>query len=206
MTSTQANPSFLTFEEYLNHDDGTDNRYELVAGELIEMPPPTWLHLLITKFLVRTLDQAIQATERESIWTTLSEPGQQTDGSSARLPDLAIVPYSAMGDVLKSAVLTIPAPLVVEIVSGNWRDDYLTKLAEYETLGVPEFWIVDYQGLGGTRYIGHPKQPTLSIYQLVDGEYQVNLFRQGERLQSPTFPELKLTADEVFTAGQTAKQ
>ncbi|MEM8807231.1 MAG: Uma2 family endonuclease [Cyanobacteria bacterium P01_G01_bin.38] len=202
MTSIQVDQSKLTFDDYLTYDDGTDTRHELVNGELVEMPPPTWLHIFIAKFLVGILDQAIQETGRGPIWTALSELGQQTDGSSARLPDVAIVPYDAMGDLLTSAVLTLPAPLVVEIVSGSWRDDYLTKLAEYETLGIPEFWIVDYQGLGGTRYIGHPKQPTLSIYQLVEGEYQVQLFRQGDDLKSPTFPELKLTADEVFRAGQ----
>lgn len=32
MTQT---PVKLTFEEYLAYDDGTDNRYELVDGELV---------------------------------------------------------------------------------------------------------------------------------------------------------------------------
>ena len=91
---------------------------------------------------------------------------------------------------------------MVEIVSGNWRDDYLTKLAEYEELGVPEYWIVDYQGLGGSRYIGDPKQPTLSIYYWVDGEYRVQQFRGQERLVSPTFPQLELSAEQVFRAGR----
>lgn len=36
---TQAKPRFRTFEEYLNYDDGSDQRYELVDGELIELPP-----------------------------------------------------------------------------------------------------------------------------------------------------------------------
>ncbi len=71
----------------------------------------------------------------------------------------------------------------------------------YETFGVPEYWIIDYLALGGRRYIGNPKQPTISVDYLVDGEYQVNLFRGsdacgnpfGERIISPTFPELNLT-------------
>ena len=29
----------LTLEEYLAYDDGTENRYELVDGKLIIMPP-----------------------------------------------------------------------------------------------------------------------------------------------------------------------
>ena len=89
---------------------------------------------------------------------------------------------------------------MVEIVSTNWQDDYLRKLADYETLGILEYWIVDYLGLGATRYIGRPKQPTISVYQLVEGEYQVNQFRGPEQVISPTFPSLALTAAQVFQA------
>jgi Uma2 family endonuclease len=35
MTTTRKK---LTFEEYLDYDDGTDNRYELVDGELVALP------------------------------------------------------------------------------------------------------------------------------------------------------------------------
>jgi len=34
-------------------------------------------------------------------------------------------------------------------------------------------------------------------YQLVDGEYQVKQFTEGDSIESPTFPELKLTAQQV---------
>jgi Uma2 family endonuclease len=57
--------------------------------------------------------------------------------------------------------------LAIEVVSTNWQDDYLMKLGEYEKLGIEEYWIIDYLGLGGRRYIGTPKQPTISIYRLV---------------------------------------
>ena len=70
-------------------------------------------------------------------------------------------------------------PLVVEVVSSNWRDDYGYKLIDYEAMGIREYWIVDYLGIGGIRFIGQPKQPTVSIYRLVDGEYQVQQFRRG---------------------------
>ncbi|MEQ8960691.1 MAG: Uma2 family endonuclease, partial [Coleofasciculus sp. C2-GNP5-27] len=63
------------------------------------------------------------------------------------------------------------------------------------------YWIVDYLGLGGRRYIGNPKQPTFSVYQLVDGVYQVTQFRGNERIVSASFPELNLTANQIFNAG-----
>jgi Uma2 family endonuclease len=36
----------------------------------------------------------------------------------------------------------------------------------------------------------------------VDGEYQVSQFREGERIESLIFPELDLTADQIFQAGE----
>jgi Uma2 family endonuclease len=54
---------------------------------------------------------------------------------------------------------------------------------------------VDYLGLGGRKFIGNPKQPTLSVYQLVDGEYQVKQFRGDDMVESLAFPELRLTAE-----------
>ncbi|MDJ0556887.1 MAG: Uma2 family endonuclease [Microcoleaceae cyanobacterium MO_207.B10] len=61
--------------------------------------------------------------------------------------------------------------------------------------------MIDYLGLGGKRYIGNPKQPTLSIYQLIDGEYQVQQFRRDEEIISATFPDFKLTPKMIFAVG-----
>jgi Uma2 family endonuclease len=93
-------------------------------------------------------------------------------------------------------------PLIIEVVSTNWRDDYLLKLGDYKRLGIQEYWIIDYLGLGGRLYIGHPKRPTLSIYRLVDGEYDVERFSADEFILSPAFPELALTAAQVFGASR----
>ncbi|MGI8503681.1 MAG: Uma2 family endonuclease, partial [Hassallia sp.] len=101
----------------------------------------------------------------------------------------------------------LSVPLVVEVVSTNWRDDYHKKYADYvrvasrrEELGIPEYWIVDYAALGGREYIGKPKQPTILVCCLDEGEYQVRKFRESDRVVSPTFPELNLTVQNIFEA------
>jgi Uma2 family endonuclease len=88
--------------------------------------------------------------------------------------------------------------LVIEVVSTNWQDDYHLKMAAYEALGIPEYWIIDYAGLGGIRHIGKPKQPTLTIATLIDGEYETQMFRGEEQVVSLTFPSLTLTAAQVM--------
>lgn len=90
----------------------------------------------------------------------------------------------------------IPASLV-----GNAPDDYGRKLFDYEAMGIPEYWIVDFWALGARRFIGSPKQPTLSVYQLMDGEYQGQPFRGTTMMASNAFPQLSLSAETIFQAG-----
>lgn len=52
MTSTTPSKTFLTFNEYLAYHDDTDNRYELVDGELVAMPPKSPENLAIARFLL----------------------------------------------------------------------------------------------------------------------------------------------------------
>jgi Uma2 family endonuclease len=88
--------------------------------------------------------------------------------------------------------------LVIEVVSGNWSDDYALKFDAYETLGIQEYWIVDYLGMGGRKFIGNPKQPTMSIFNLQNGEYHGKQYRQEQLIDSLVFPKIKLTASQIF--------
>ncbi|MDJ0675558.1 MAG: Uma2 family endonuclease [Calothrix sp. MO_167.B42] len=86
-------------------------------------------------------------------------------------------------------------------VSTNWRDDYHKKFADYEEMGIQEYWIVDYAALGSKALIGDPKQPTITIYSLSDeGEYSGKQFRRDDCIESPTFPDLNLTAQQILEA------
>ncbi len=49
---------------------------------------------------------------------------------------------------------------MIEFVSTNWRDHYYLKYADYEEMGIHEYWIVDHAALGGRNCIGNPKQLT----------------------------------------------
>jgi Uma2 family endonuclease len=91
--------------------------------------------------------------------------------------------------------------LVVEVVSTNWRDDYGLKLADYEAMGIQEYWIVDFRAVGAARVIGQPKQPTLTLCSLTEDGYQLQRFTGSQCIESPTFANLALTAQQVFDAG-----
>ncbi len=80
----------------------------------------------------------------------------------------------------------------------NWQDDYYDKRRDYEAMGIPEYWIVDYAALGGREFIGYPKQCTIFVYELIDGEYVKTTFRDSDVIVSPTFPQFNLTAQQIF--------
>jgi Uma2 family endonuclease len=88
--------------------------------------------------------------------------------------------------------------LVVEVVSTNWETDYARKVEEYALFGIPEFWIVDYRGLGGRVFIGRPKQPTFTVCHLVGEDYHQRQYRLGESIASPLLPQLALRLDDVM--------
>jgi Uma2 family endonuclease len=201
----QAVPQLMTLEEFLDwYPDGC-GRYELWNGVVIEMQP-TGSHEQVAGFLGVKLGVEIERLElpdlipRQAIIKPL---GYDRSGYN---PDVIVLDRAALQDEplwQKRSTITQgkSVRVVIEVVSTNWRDDYGHKFIDYEALQIPEYWIVDYLGLGGRRYIGTPKQPTFSVYQLIDGEYQVQQFRGSSRIVSATFPELNLTAEQVFAAG-----
>ena len=192
-----------TFDEFVAWlPERSEYRYELMNGAIVEMPKPRGKHSKIAGFISTKLSEEITRLElpyfipRECIVKSI-------DSKSGFEPDEIVLAEPALSDEPRweqESMLTLGSsiPLIVEVVSTNWQDDYVVKQLAYEALGISEYWIVDYLGLGGRRFIGNPKQPTISICRLVDGEYDVQYFRDDDILQSLTFPELKLTANQVF--------
>ncbi|MEH2256823.1 Uma2 family endonuclease [Nostoc sp.] len=206
---TQTLGKLVTFDEFIAwYPESSDRHYELHDGVIVEMPKPTGKHSEIAGFINGSL--FIEIT-RLSIPCFIPKECviKSVNTDSGYEPDVIVLDRQAVMDEprwKKESIITrgSSVKLVVEVVSTNWSDDYALKLEDYESLGIPEYWIVDYLGLGGRRFIGNPKQPTISIYQLIEGEYQVRQFKGNDRIQSPAFPEFNLTAEQIFQAGEVA--
>jgi Uma2 family endonuclease len=193
----------LTFEEFLNWDDGSGRSFELVNGVAMPLSEPTAKHEDVVDGLCRLLVDHCQSltlpyVPRQSKQVRLNPaPGENESSRKADIVVFDKEEWERMRQSSASAAAYIPPPLVIEVVSTNWRDDYRIKLNEYETLGVLEYWIVDYAGLGGVHYIGSPKQPAVTINRLIDGEYQVQQYQGEATIISPTFPQLGLTIAQI---------
>ncbi len=197
----QTTAKLLTFEEFIEWYPDGQGRFELRNGVIVEMNP-NGDHEEVTSFLIRKINVEIDRLNLPYITpsTYLVKPLGATTGYQ---PDIIVLDKPALiSEPLwkKSSIITQgkSVKLAIEVVSTNWQDDYLVKVADYERLGIPEYWVVDYAALGGRRFIGNPKQPTISVYQLVEGEYQASQFREGDRILSFALPELNLTVEQVF--------
>ena len=199
MFASQVKP--LNLEEFLEWYPEDGKRYELIEGVITEMLP-TGSHEDISGFLIAELNIEIrqQKLPYSIPKNCLIKPLAPRSGY---IPDIAVINREHIKDEPlweKSSVIQNgqTVPLVVEVVSTNWRDDYGHKFVEYEAMGIAEYWIVDYRALGAVRYIGKPKQPTVTICSLVEGEYQMAKFVRGDVLKSQIFPELELNTEAIF--------
>lgn len=191
----------LSFDGFLSRYGG-DRRYELIDGEVFDLEP-TGPHEEVADLITTKL--CVQIDRQNLPWFVLQRgllrPSSQT--MTAFRPDVMVVDSGQLiQEPLWSgqSILTLGSSIkfVAEVVSGNWQNDYARKVEDYAVLGIAEYWIVDYGAIGGSRHIGKPKIPTLSICTLEDGEYEIRQFRGGDRLISPTFPHLGLTAGQIL--------
>jgi Uma2 family endonuclease len=196
----------MSFEEFLAWDDSSGRNFELRDGIPMPLTDPNAKHEDVAYKLCVYLDhhcseQNLPYVPRQSKQILL-KPHPTTGRQESRKADIVVFAkneWERMRDSSSSAAAYVPPPLVIEVVSSNWKDDYESKVGEYEEIGVSEYWVVDYAGFGGVRFIGKPKQPTITVYNLTeDQEYTFQQFRGSDRIASTVFEQLQLTAEQVF--------
>jgi Uma2 family endonuclease len=186
---TQAKSKFSSFEEYLAYDNGTDSLYELVDGELVELPPESGRNSQILMFIVLAIAPSIDPRRIRVRGLELEVRGNPRN----RFPDLTIIQEEHIEQLQRRDTIRLsmlPPLLVVEIVSSgetNRTRDYIDKRRQYQERGIPEYWIVD------------PQAETIIVLKLEAQIYiEVGVFRGNEPIQSLLFPTLNLSPEQVF--------
>ncbi len=204
-TQAQTEPKLYTFDEFIEwYPENSEVRYELYDGVIVEMPKPRGKHSNLAGSLGGRLLTTIDRMDKTDIWTipreSIVKPFRDKAGYE---PDIIVLNQETIGtetrweseSIIQNAT---SVKLIVEVVSTNWQDDYYDKRRDYEAMGIPEYWIVDYAALGGREFIGYPKQRTIFVYELIDGEYVKTTFRDSDVIVSPTFLQFNLTAQQIF--------
>jgi Uma2 family endonuclease len=191
----------LTAREFIDQY-GDDSRYELIDGELRALEP-TGPHESVAGNIAGRLYGAILQTQQP--WIVPKNCLIQPPAALATVlrPDVIVLDEIALEQepLWKQEPIVCNGAsikLVAEVTSTDWQDDDARKVEEYALLGILEYWIVDFRGLGGVRFIGNPKQPTFTINTLVHGHYQQTQFRREEPIVSALFPTLQLTLNDLM--------
>jgi Uma2 family endonuclease len=195
MTQVTAKPQskhkYLTLEEFYEYDDGTDIRYELVDGELVEMPTEAPSNSNISRRLLIQLSKFISIELLTYKETMLEVSGTR---AKVRIPDLMILGqecWNSLSDKKRGTITQdMPPPLVViEVVSSGRENnirDYRYKRSEYAARGILEYWIVD------------PEFEKVTILTLVDGLYEEEVLGNKDRIVSSVIHELAIAIKDIL--------
>lgn len=198
---TYTSSQLISFEEFIAQY-GDNNRYELIDGELRDMEPTGPREAVAGSIAGRVYVEIFRSQLNWLVPKTCLIKPLSAEATALR-PDVVVLePAELRQEPLwqKEPVICNGSTikLVAEVVSTNWQDDYARKVEEYAFLKIPEYWIVDFRGLGGVQFIGNPKQPTFTICQLVNGVYQQQQYRLGDKISSSLFPNLELKLDDIM--------
>lgn len=185
----QTKPRFLTFEEYLSYDDGTERLYELFNGALIEVPPESGENVQIANRLFLQFALLLGTDRVRGHGLELEVRGEPKN----RYPDLTIIGDEHIQQLKARNTIRLsmaPPLLVVEVVSPGELQrerDYRAKRQQYEDIGIPEYWIVD------------PEAQQMTVLHLDGDRYEeIGVFQGEGAIASIEVPEMALTVEQVL--------
>ena len=198
MAYTQA--KFATFEDYLAHSDemALVGRFQLIDGELVELPPESEPNDFVADNLQFYLAMA-NLFSRRLVKTHTCEvqvPVLHPKDPANRFPDLVILREEHLALTQRRLTITLDMPpprLIAELVSPgktNRDRDTIPKRSQYAALGVPEYWLID------------PDGKTVTVLALGAEDYQtIGTFSGSESIQSQELPGLSLPVEQLFEGG-----
>ena len=137
-----------------------DKRVELIFGEVVEMSPINWRHVVGCRKTAESLERVFAGVA----WINRAEPIDLTHSDPQ--PDVAVIP----GRFEDYTTHPTTALLIVEVADATLSNDLTTKAELYATAGIADYWVLDIDnrqlhvfrdpqplpvGLGVTAYRTH---------------------------------------------------
>jgi Uma2 family endonuclease len=181
----QITQARVTAEEYFKLPE-TNQRVELLDGEIVTQMPPKHIHQRLVGLLYHLLLRLIQSGE-----IVLSPSAIHLDDENVPEPDLFWVSGSDSLCKLGEDDFWHGAPdLIVEVLlpsTARYDKDYKFKL--YQKYGVREYWIVD------------PVHQYIEVFSLENKKFkQLGVYQADHSFESPVLNNQKVELQTLFAA------
>ena len=187
-TETQTVTERMTAEQFLEwvqRPENADKWFELVRGEVIELPAPTKIHGVVAANAVRILGNYTFQQKRWYVTSNDSGVILERDPDTVRGPDVAVYDDAKSWSELHPKYGEVPPRLAVEVLSPSDRAARVTrKISDYLRTGVKMVWLID------------PEAKTVTVYQPDRG--QVFLEPGQELTGGEVLPGFVCRVDDLF--------
>ncbi|WP_340695206.1 Uma2 family endonuclease [Hydrogenobacter thermophilus] len=172
-----------TVEDYEKLPEGSP--YELIEGELVMSPSPSFEHFKNSKRLfVKLYGLLKKAGKGEVIYAPFD---LYLDEEDAYHPDLMVILKGSKAKITSEGVYGSP-DVVIEILSpSNAYYDLKIKKNVYEKAGAREYWIID------------PIEKSVGIYKNTQEGFKMLCRAEGKGKVFSEVLELELEISEVFS-------
>lgn len=155
--STATTSRLMTAEEFcdwVHRPENRDKWFELVRGEVIELPPPIKIHGYLCANIARILGN--YTFQRRKGYVTCNDSGVilERGPDTVRGPDVALYEDAARFSELHPKYGEVPPRLAVEVLSPSDRVKQVNrKIIDYLKNGVELVWLID------------PEEKTVTVYR-----------------------------------------
>jgi Uma2 family endonuclease len=184
--SRMSTTTLVTAAELLAMPTGMGKRYELVAGELREMPPSGWRHGKVTSRLNARLDYYVEEHNLGVVFGAETGFRLASDPDTVRAPNVSFISKQNLPEREPSDGFWPGAPdLAVEVLSpGDRTGEVDEKIDAWLAAGCTAVWVVD------------PRLKTVTIYR---SRRNIQVKAVGDELRGdPVVPRFSCEVAELF--------
>ena len=190
MTTTRTKR--LTFDEW-QALPVTKQKCEVVDGVPVMPPGPMGEHYWVSSFFLSELSSFVRGHELGIVLPSPADVLIRREPLRVRQPDVLVVNAELTGisrpsDLVGRPFLERPPLLVVEVLSpSNTPHDITERLADYQSIGVPECWLASFPAR------------TVEVLRLTGEEaVSVATYGVGDTLRSDVLPGFELAIDDIY--------
>ncbi|MEH6944256.1 Uma2 family endonuclease, partial [Bacillus sp. JJ722] len=181
------NEPFISYEEYLEMRDKSDELLEYIDGVVYMSPSPSVKHQRISMRLSVQLGSLLMGKECEVLAAPFDVVlSDEENNQKVVIPDLSVICDPSGFD--EQRYVGVPK-LIIEIVSpSNQAHDLVFKLNLYQKYNVQEYWIIN------------PLQHYVMVYSLNEQkQYESLAFEKTGTITSKAIPGFTLDIDKIFS-------